>query len=204
MTKRHLLTILYIVGGFYFAAAVGGIVLAFANPGAFSRATAIIPLVIAFPGAYLVAAFQRRISYLAALRALWSHLVDAMAAALVYCELDSPSREEYASTLRQLSAGIEEVSGVFKNIPSDDDPEGCYPFEPLRDIYRKMAALGYGEAATPEKRAETRKAIGEWWKPVRDKLLAEFERDKPAFHVIVRPDRARTALSPAAEIGTAA
>lgn len=95
------------------------------------------------------------------------------------------------------------MSGVFKNIPSDGDPDGCYPFEPLREIYREVRELGFGPEATPEKRAATRKAIGELWKPVRDKLLAEFERDKPTHYHIVQVDRARPSLSPAAEIGSA-
>lgn len=100
MTKRHLRTIVLCILCVYAALVGVGIVLALTNDEAFQKAVEFVPLVIAPAGAYLVAAYQRRISYLQALRALLSHLVDAVSASLVYCDLDSPGRDEYTATLR--------------------------------------------------------------------------------------------------------
>ena len=60
-------------------------------------------------------AFQRRSSYLQALRALWEHMVGAIAGALTYTETESPTRDQQLQVLGKLSVVIEEVRGVFKN-----------------------------------------------------------------------------------------
>src|SRR4029079_5856379 len=90
----------------------------------------LIPLVIAIPAAYLAFCFQRRNSYLQALRSLWSNMVGAVQAARTYTYTPEPSRELYSETLGKLGMVIEEVRGVFKNIPAKGSPVGWYPFEP--------------------------------------------------------------------------
>ena len=71
---------------------------------------------------------------------------------------------------------------MFKNVPARGSPDGWYPFEPVKQMYQEMVALGYGRAATIERRQATRARVLDMWKRSRSQLLAEFDRDKPTHH----------------------
>ena len=142
----------------------------------------LIPLAIALPAAYLAYVFQSRSAYLTGLRAVWSRLADAVGTAIAYTELPSPTREAHAETLRKLSTVIEEVRGMYKNVPARGAPDGWYPFEPVKQIYDEMKALGYDERASDERRASTRAAIYDMWKGCRASFLAELNVAVPTYH----------------------
>ena len=186
MTRRHLTYVLRSVAIVYFAAILAGIAirLFFPKPDniVYETYKDLLPLIIALPATYLAAGFQRRNSYMQALRGVWSHLVEGIAGAMTYTELESPTEEHYAATLRRLSAGIEEVRGVFKNIPVEGKPDGYFPFEPVRQIYFEIQDLGFGGKASRQERLAARERIYKMWKANRAQLLAEFERDKPTHH----------------------
>jgi hypothetical protein len=84
--------------------------------------------------------------------------------------------------LVKLSAAIEEVRGVFKNVPAQGAPDGWYPFEPVKQIYEEVRQLGHGAAATAARRAAARAQIYDMWKRSRAQLLTEFDRDTPTHH----------------------
>jgi hypothetical protein len=142
----------------------------------------LMPPIIAIPAAYLAFAFQRRNSYVQALRSVWSHTVTGIAAALTYTDTSTPTQEQYLAILEKPSIAIEEVRGVYRNVPVKGCAGGWFPFEPIKQIYQQMIELEYGPDITPERRHEARRAIYAMWKPSRDRLLAEFDRDTPTFH----------------------
>jgi hypothetical protein len=109
-------------------------------------------------------------------------MVVAIAGALTYTDLPSPSQEQYAETLRRLSAVIEEVRGFYRNIPHALLPEGEYPFQPVVQIYDAVRALGFGEGASAERRDETRHAIYAMWKRNRVRFIAELDVEVPTHH----------------------
>lgn len=186
MTYRHLQVHLFCVLAVYALAIVLGLSLRWPYneeaTGYYQIYKDLIPLIVAIPAAYLAFSFQRRNSYLQALRTLWSHMVDGIAAALVYTDTPSPSQAQYYETLEKLSVAIEEVRGVFKNVPAPDEPDGWYPFEPIKQIRKQIFDLGYGEQATPEMRAEAKDQIYKMWKASRGQLLREFDRDRPTHY----------------------
>jgi hypothetical protein len=186
MTRAHLRWVLASVMSIYVITLAAGVYLRFpldAEPsGAYTLFKDLIPLIIAIPAAYLAFAFQRRNSYLQALRALWSDMVDAISTALVYTKTAAPGQDQYLDTLRKLSAAIEEVRGVFKNVPVEHAPKGWYPFEPVKQIYQTIYDLGYGEVVTTERREQAHAEIYGMWRENRSRLLAEFDRDKPTYH----------------------
>jgi len=186
MTRIHLRWILGSVIAVYGFALALGIFLRrpfdAAPSGYYSAYKDLMPLVIAIPAAYLAFAFQRRGSYLQALRTVWEHMVGGIAGALTYTETESPSREQQLQVLGRLSVVIEEVRGVFKNVPVPGTPDGWYPFEPVKQIYQEIRDLGFGEQATSTARATARDRIYRMWKANRFHLLAEFDRDEPTHH----------------------
>lgn len=186
MTRTHLRWVLASVIALYAPAIGVGTILRVPldeNPrGAYTLYKDLLPLIIAIPAAYLAFAFQRRNSYLQALRGLWRELVAGVSSALAYADTTSPTEDEYLATLTKLSAAIEEVRGVFKNVPARGVRGGWYPFEPVKQIYRAIHDLGFGASATPERRAAVRESIFDMWKRSREQLLVEFDRDEPTHH----------------------
>jgi hypothetical protein len=170
----------------YAGALVLGIVLRIASSSATSPGHAtyrdLMPLVIALPAALLAFAFQRRVAYLQGLRTLWANMINAVAAALAYSEVPTPSKEMYLSALQRLSAVIEEVRGFYQNVPTGYSTEGYYPFEPLKQIYRELRALGFGDAATTAKQETARDSIYSKWKRTRSQFVTELDVDIPTGH----------------------
>jgi hypothetical protein len=186
MTRARLSRITKTVAALYGAAILLGVLLRVAFPAAnspvYQTYRDLIPLIIALPAAFLAQAFQRRASYVQGLRSVWSSLVGAVAAALTYTELPSPSKEQYADVLRRLSAAIEEVRGFYANVPSAASRSGWYPFEPVKQIHEAIRTLGFGDAATEDKRDATQAEMYQMWRQARERFLAELELEVPTHH----------------------
>lgn len=186
MTAKSLRDILLLTIGIYAATIALGLLLrAWPWAGAttaYATYKDLIPLIIAIPAAYLAFCFQRRQSYMQALRSLWESTTRAIAAARTYTDTPKPAQEKYVQTLEGLSLVIDQYRGVFRNIPTRYGHGGWFPFEPIRQIYWEIRDLGYGEPVTEEMRQRARDRIEEMWKRSREQLLAEFDRDVPTSH----------------------
>jgi len=186
MTKRQLFHITLSVMGIYCVAVALGVILRIIdnapNGIIYSTYKDLLPLIIAIPAAFLAYSFQRRTSYVQALRSLWSNLISAVQGARSYTYVENPSQELYLKTLSTLSIVIEEARGVFCNIPAEGTQNGWYPFEPIKEIHKDLENLDWGEKATSETRLQVRWRINQRWKLVRTELLREFDRDVPTYH----------------------
>ena len=142
----------------------------------------LIPFAIAIPAAYLGFCFQRRSSFLQALRQLWSNLIISVNSAIQYTHLTESTDKQYGETLVLLSKSIDEVRGVYKNLKEKEDGIGLYPFECLKEIHKLVSELGYGKIDT-EKANETRRRIRHCWGDLRKSFLSEFDRSEvTSFH----------------------
>ena len=139
----------------------------------------LMPLVIAIPAAYLGYSFQRRASYLQALRELWKILIPAVQRAIQYTYLDSPDPKEFSVVMRELSTVIDSLRGVFRNVPGTR--VGLYPYEPLKDISKIMSWLRDGR--TPDERYRVRRCILQLWYDAHSAMLSEFDREVPVHPV---------------------
>ncbi len=186
MTRKRLLRVTAGVIALYLLAIVLGVAIRIWFPGEHSPVYGtykdLIPLFIALPAAYFAFAIQSRSAYLSSLRAVWSKLAEAIGSAIIYTELPSPTREEHVETLRKLSAVIEEVRGIYKNIPAKGAPDGWYPFEPVKQIYNELKQLGYGDQASTERQKATRDRIYKMWRKCRVHFLSELNIDVPTYH----------------------
>ncbi len=138
----------------------------------------LIPFTIAIPIAYLGFCFQRRSSFLQALRQLWTNLIVSVNSAIQYSYLSEPTDKQYNETLGLLSKSIDEVRGVYKNLKETEKDIGLYPFECLKEIHELVSKLGHG-SVNKDKATETRRHIRHCWKDLRKSFLSEFDRSEP-------------------------
>jgi hypothetical protein len=141
----------------------------------------LLPLFLGIAAVWLGYCAQRRNAYQQQLRSLWSSLVEGVHCALQYCELQSPTEEEYRAVLTKLSVAIDEVRGVFRNLPDPSADRGLYPFEPVKNIYLLVEDLGFGQQCGGCASQKCYKQIFALWKDVREEILKEFDREVPTF-----------------------
>ena len=141
---------------------------------------ALLPIFLAFPAAFLAAGFNRRNSYLQALRDLWQRLIPAVQTAIQYTHLTSPSQADFSRTQEALASAIDLLRGVFRNVPMSGSSTGLYPYENLKDIEKIISWLGYGENYRSNQAPLARKCMTRLWQEMHVAMLGEFDRDIPA------------------------
>jgi len=182
MTRKQLRNIILSVTMLYTIALMAGIIIYFSDTTDRKTNYAIfkdlIPFMIAIPIAFMGYCFQKRANYLLALRPLWTNLIISVNTAIQYTHQSNTTQKEYGETLMLLSASIDEVRGVYRNLKIDTDGIGYYPFESLKSIHKIIEDLGYG-TADKDKFSEARKHIHHNWKNLRQTFLLEFDRPEP-------------------------
>jgi hypothetical protein len=179
MSARRLRLIVIAVIGFLLLYA-GGAAIAYAKQ---QHSAALyfkdfLPAIIGTAAAILTAAFQRRISYLQALRELWKQLLPAIQIIIQYTHAEPPASALFAKAQEAISIAIDAVRGVFRNIPGAHS--GLYPYENLKDIKRILDALDpCVESLTPERRKLARRVITRLWQETHAAMLPEFDRAIP-------------------------
>ena len=152
---------------------------------------------LAVLAAYLGFCFQRRNSYLQALRDLWKILIPAVQRAVQYTHLEQPDPNEFSELMRELSTVIDSLRGVFKNVPGPG--VGLYPYEPIKDI---LTTVGWvHEGKSPHERYLARQCIINEWYGMHSALLKEFDRSVPVEPVSKYID-GKTSLSDKLKNGT--
>lgn len=146
MTRRQLKRTIIAVIVLYSFALVVGLYLYYSNEANKSHHYPIykdlMPLIIAIPAAYLGFCFQRRASFLLALRLLRTNLTTAVNVTLQYTYKRETSSDDYTNTLISISKSIDEVRCVYRNLRESKNDDGHYPFESLKEIYNITKELG--------------------------------------------------------------
>lgn len=184
MTKNKLLFWIRFTIFIFAMTIVGGVVLKIFYPDkdspVYNTYKDVMPLIIAMPAAWLSYCFQRRSSYLQALRTLWNELIHAVNKAIEYTRWQiPPSEADYQATITSLCSSIDAIRIVFRNIPTDNLPRGLYPYENLKDILHIVRKLGYGDNFSQEEYNKARKDIERLWSEMRLGILEEFDTDIP-------------------------
>src|SRR5690242_7825336 len=103
---------------------VVGVVLSDKWPWAYTVFKDLMPVALAVPLALLSSSFQRRTSYLQALRDFWQRLIPAVQSAIQYTHVPSPDRADFARTLEALATVMDLARGVFANVPVTGNRNG--------------------------------------------------------------------------------
>lgn len=180
MTRNQLLNAVF--GTVLALAAFGGVgalLVQFEYWGWYKFFKDIIPVGIAIPVAYLAYCFQRRISYLQAMRALWADLIPAIQTVIQYTHLQQPTASDFSKVSASISGAIDSLRAVFANIPMAGLPTGLFPYENLKDIEKIVSWLSYMKKRSDKDRQSARLCIVRLWQEMYNEMLLEFDRSPP-------------------------
>jgi hypothetical protein len=99
-------------------------------------------LLIATGGvAYVANVYQKRASFIDALKEEWRDIIAAKSAVFTYTQLDRPTLDQYLSAFCKLSETIDNMRSVYQNVGETGDLIGLYPYAPLHDMRRALQTL---------------------------------------------------------------
>lgn len=187
MTRKRLYAWVIVVVAVYALAVMAGIYLRVKFPGkddpVYGLYKDLLPFAIAIPAAWLGYCFQRRGSYLQALRSVYYEVVSAVNGAVDYTRWSTERTEaDFRKTIERLSIAVDSVRGVFENVPRKEYPLGVYPYETLKDIRLIVGWLGYGEHWRTE-RDRAHNCMTKLWVLMHSALLREFDRAIPIMPI---------------------
>lgn len=158
-----------------------GIWLGIAHKEAYLIFKDLMPLLLALPVAWLSFCFQKRTSFLANLRTLYSQTVSAIQVTIQYTHLSQPDQKDFAKVQHDLSTVIDLFRGSFNNLEEGYDGIGLFPFEALKTIQNWVNYIGFGDSFKAAEASEARRQIIKLWqRRLRPPLLNELDRQRPS------------------------
>jgi hypothetical protein len=139
-------------------------------------------LLIATGGvAYVANVYQKRQSFIEALKEEWRDIIAAKSALFTFTQLERPSLEQYLDTFCKLSETIDNMRSVYQNVGETEALVGLYPYAPLHDMRRALQTLDPRKNANPnaEERALVRDAILQSFYALRETFLEELDLEAP-------------------------
>jgi len=149
-------------------------------------------LLIATGGvAYITNIYQKRSSFIAALKEEWRDIIAAKSALFSFTQLERPTLEIYLATFCKLSETIDNMRSVYQNVGETGDLVGLYPYAPLHDMRRALQTLDPRKNPTPdaEARALVRDAILQSFYALRETFLEELDLEEPDHPLLISGGR---------------
>jgi hypothetical protein len=149
-------------------------------------------LLIATGGvAYITNLFQKRASFVEALKEEWRDIITTKSALFAYTQLERPTEEQYIATFCKLSETIDNMRSVYQNVGETHDLIGLYPFAPLHDMRRALQTLDPRKNAELEAPARNlvRDAILQSFYALRETFLEELDLEEPDHPLLISSGR---------------
>src|SRR5262244_2753152 len=151
-------------------------------------------LLIATGGvAYITNMFQKRTSFVEALKEEWRDIIATKSALFAYTQLERPTAEQYIETFCKLSETIDNMRSVYQNVGETGDLIGLYPFAPLHDMRRALQTLDPRKSINAETDAEQRNlardCILQSFYALRETFLEELDLEEPDHPLLISSGR---------------
>ena len=205
-TLRHMYALLIVVLGVSFLAKIADHVPGLAGTGvekilkdAYEYLRDMSLLIATGGVAYITNMFQKRSSFVEALKEEWRDIIATKSALFAYTQLERPSPEQYIATFCKLSETIDNMRSVYQNVGETDDVVGLYPYAPLHDMRRALQTLDPRKTPNPdaEMRNLVRDAILQSFYALRETFLEELDLEQPDHPLLISGGRrAKKAGSP--------
>ena len=145
-------------------------------------------LLIATGGvAYITNLFQKRSSFVAALKEEWRDIIATKSALFAYTQLEQPNLDQYMTAFCNLSETIDNMRSVYHNVGETDDLIGLYPYAPLHDMRRALQTLDPRKLpdADADARNLVRDAILQSFYALRETFLEELDLEQPDHPLLI-------------------
>jgi hypothetical protein len=149
-------------------------------------------LLIATGGvAYITNLFQKRSSFVEALKEEWRDIIATKSALFTYTQLERPKTEQYIATFCKLSETIDNMRSVYQNVGETRDLIGLYPYAPLHDMRRALQTLDPRKNADADAHARNlvRDAILQSFYALRETFLEELDLEEPDHPLLISSGR---------------
>jgi hypothetical protein len=149
-------------------------------------------LLIATGGvAYISSIYQKRSSFLEALKEEWRDIIATKSALFAYTQIENPTTEQYIATFCKLSETIDNMRSVYQNVGETEDLVGLYPYAPLHDMRRALQTLDPRKNPSPddETRNLVRDAILQSFYALRETFLEELDLEEPDHPLLISRGR---------------
>jgi hypothetical protein len=149
-------------------------------------------LLIATGGvAYIANVYQKRASFIDALKEEWRDIIAAKSALFTFAQLERPTVEQYLETFCRLSETIDNMRSVYQNVGETRELIGLYPYAPLHDMRRALQTLDPRKASgqTAEARNLARDAILQSFYALRETFLEELDLEEPDHPLLISGGR---------------
>jgi hypothetical protein len=149
-------------------------------------------LLIATGGvAYLSNVYQKRSSFIDALRQEWNEILRAKSAVFAFTHIEQPSHAQYVDTFCVVSETIDNMRVVYRNVGETAELIGLYPYAPLHDMRRALQTLDPRKLsnATPDERKLVRDAMLQAFYALRETFLEELDLDEPTYPLLIASGR---------------
>jgi hypothetical protein len=153
-------------------------------------------LLIATGGvAYVANIYQKRASFIDALKEEWRDIIAAKSAVFSYTQLDRPTLDQYLTAFCKLSETIDNMRSVYQNVGETEDLIGLYPYAPLHDMRRALQTLDPRKLPVPDAEARnlTRDAVLQSFYALRENFLEELDLEEPDHPLLISGGRRRKA-----------
>ena len=149
-------------------------------------------LLIATGGvAYVANVYQKRASFIDALKEEWRDIIAAKSALFSYTQLERPTLDQYLAAFCKLSETIDNMRSVYQNVGETSDLIGIYPYVPLHDMRRALQTLDPRKApnADADARNLARDAILQSFYALRETFLEELDLEAPDHPLLISGGR---------------
>jgi hypothetical protein len=149
-------------------------------------------LLIATGGvAFIANVYQKRQSFIDALKEEWRDIIAAKSALFTYTQYERPSLDQYLATFFKLSETIDNMRSVYRNVGETGALIGLYPYAPLHDMRRALQTLDPRENpdADVEARTLVRDAILQSFYALRETFLEELDLEEPDHPLLMSGGR---------------
>jgi hypothetical protein len=151
-------------------------------------------LLIATGGvAYVANIYQKRASFIDALKEEWRDIIAAKSAVFTYTQLDRPTLDQYLTAFCKLSETIDNMRSVYQNVGETYDLIGLYPYAPLHDMRRALQTLDPRKLPVPDADARNlaRDAVLQSFYALRENFLEELDLEEPDNPLLISGGRRR-------------
>jgi hypothetical protein len=131
--------------------------------------------------AYLANVFQKRNSFIEALREEWRDIIQAKSALFTFTQMPNPTQEHYLQAFCSISETIDNMRTVYSNVGESRQLIGLYPYAPLHDMRRALQTLDprRNPSPTEDQRKLARDAILQSFYALRESFLEELDLEAP-------------------------